>query len=191
MMLALLAAGQSRRFGVEDKLGAMLGDKKLGLHAAEAAANMPFSRKLVIAPPDHICAASWRDLGYELIDNPDAALGQSTSVRIAARHAVQTGASALCIMLADMPFVTDSHLGNLIARFKQAGEKGTVASSRSGQPMPPAIFPTGALDKLLKLQGDTGARMLLADALPVAGSDQLLMDIDTADDLAEANRLLR
>lgn len=191
MMLALLAAGQSHRFGDQDKLGALLGGKRLGLHGAAAAADMPFSHRLVIASPDHICAAGWRAMGYQPIANADAADGQSTSVRLAARQAVQAGASALCIMLADMPFVTSGHLGNLIERFDQAGETRTVASARSGQAMPPAIFPSGALDNLLKLRGDAGARMLLADALLVAGSDQLLMDIDTTDDLAEANRLFR
>lgn len=191
MMLALLAAGQSRRFGDQDKLGALLSGKMLGLHAAEAATDISFAQKLVIASPDHICAAGWRAMGYELIVNEDAAQGQSTSVRLAARQAVEAGASALCIMLADMPFVTSGHLGNLIERFEQAGETRAVASVRSGQAMPPAIFPSGALGGLLKLQGDAGARKLLADALLVTASDQLLMDIDTADDLAEARRSFR
>ncbi len=41
-MLALLAAGQSRRFGYSDKLSALLGDKMLGLHAAETGTAMSF-----------------------------------------------------------------------------------------------------------------------------------------------------
>ena len=57
--------------------------------------------------------------------------------------------------------------------------------------MPPAIFPSGALDSLLELQGDAGARKLLADALLVEGDDQFLIDIDTPADLAEANRIFR
>lgn len=183
-MLALLAAGQSRRFGDRDKLSAVLGDRMLGLHAAEVGAAMPFAHKLVIGSPAHHCAAQWRDLGYQVIANQDAALGQASSVRLAAAHAINSGASALCIMLADMPFITRDHIGRLIAAFEQSG--GTVASARHGQAMPPAIFAVDALPSLTALEGDAGARGLLADARLVAAADPILMDIDTGQDLAKA-----
>lgn len=186
-MLALLAAGQSRRFGDSDKLSALLGEKMLGLHAAETVANMPFARKLVIGSPKHDCAAQWSALGYRIIANEDAALGQATSVRLAAAHAIETGATALCIMLADMPFVTRDHVGRLIAAFEQSGSTRTVASARGGQPMPPAIFAADVLPSLITLEGDSGARRLLADARLIAGDDHLLIDIDTEEDLAQAN----
>ncbi|AMO73111.1 hypothetical protein AZE99_15740 [Sphingorhabdus sp. M41] len=190
-MLALLAAGQSRRFGEQDKLCALLGGRMLGLHAAETAAEMPFSQKLVISSPDHPCSAQWTALGFQVIANEDAAKGQATSVRLAATHAIEAGAKALCIMLADMPFVTPDHIGKLIEGFAQAGSTRTVASGRNGQTMPPAIFPSGSLERLIGLTGDSGARKLLGDALLTTGGDQLLMDIDTPEDLAEANRNFR
>lgn len=189
-MLAMLAAGQSRRFGDRDKLAALLGDKMLGLHAAGTGAGMPFSQKLVIGSPTHSCAAQWSDLGYRVITNGNAAQGQATSVRLAAAHAIDTGATALCIMLADMPFVTRDHIGKLIEAFEQSGRTSPIASSRGGQTMPPAIFPSAALTRLMELEGDAGARMLLTDAHLVAGHDQMLMDIDTEDDLSRANLML-
>ena len=184
-MLALLAAGQSRRFGDSDKLTASLSGRMLGVHAAAAAADMNFTRKLVIGSPQHGCAAQWTALGYQIIANEDAAQGQASSVRLAAAQAIESGASALCIMLADMPFVTRAHIGRLIAAFEQSG--GTVASTRAGQAMPPAIFSFASLARLMALDGDSGARGLLAEARMVAGDDQLLMDVDTAEDLARAN----
>ena len=184
-MLALLAAGQSRRFGDRDKLSALLGDRMLGLHAAETGSDIPFAEKLVIASPEHECAARWRELGYRVIANEDAAQGQASSVRLAAAHALRSGAGALCILLADMPFVTRDHLDRLIAAFAESG--GTVASVRDGQAMPPAIFPVGAFQSLIALAGDSGARKLLAEAMLVAGKDPVLVDIDTQADLAHAN----
>lgn len=186
-MLALLAAGQSRRFGDQDKLSALLGDKMLGLHAAETIADLPFAQKLVIGSLKHDCAEKWSELGYEVIANQDAALGQATSVRLAAARAIDTGATALCIMLADMPFVTRDHVGRLIAAFEQSGGTNIVASGRRGQAMPPAIFSFDSLEMLMTLEGDSGARMLLADAKLVAADDHVLMDIDTVEDLAQAN----
>jgi len=188
-MLALLAAGQSRRFGKADKLGALLGDRMLGLHAAATGAETGFSEKLVIASPDHPCAAQWSALGYRIIANEDAGQGQASSVRLAAAQAIETGARALCILLADMPFVTREHIDRLMAAFEQSG--GTVASARNGQAMPPAVFPAGRLAALLALDGDSGARTLLAEAGQVAGDDHLLMDVDTVADLARANEIYR
>jgi molybdenum cofactor cytidylyltransferase len=186
-MLALLAAGQSRRFGDQDKLTASLGRNMLGLHAAETGADAPFAHKLVIGSPEHRCAEHWRERGYKIIANEDAAQGQASSVRLAAAQAIETGATALCIMLADMPFVTPGHLDKLIAAFEQSGGTSTVASSHNGQAMPPAIFPSGALNRLMGLEGDAGARRLLTNAHLVAGDDHMLMDIDSEEDLARAN----
>ena len=188
-MLALLAAGQSSRFGEADKIAAVLGDRMLGLHAAETAAAMPFTGKLVIGSPEHDCTAQWRHLGYRIIANADAGRGQASSVRLAAAHAIDNGASALCILLADMPFVTREHLDRLLAAFEQSDD--TVASARNGQVMPPAIFPASRLSSLLALDGDAGARTLLAEARMVAGEDKLLMDVDTVEDLVGANRIYR
>lgn len=188
-MLALLAAGQSSRFGEADKIAAVLGDRMLGLYAAETAAAIPFACKLVIGSPEHDCAAQWRHLGYKIIANENAGRGQASSVRLAAAQAIEKGASALCILLADMPFVTREHLDRLIAAFEQSG--GTVASARNGHAMPPAVFPAGKLAALLALDGDSGARTLLAEAGQVAGDDPLLMDVDTVADLARANEIYR
>ena len=162
----------------------------LGLYAAETGARISFTRKLVISAPDHACAAHWRALGYRVIANEDAALGQAKSVRLAAAHATEAGASALCVMLADMPFVTVDHIGRLIANFQQSDGRRTVASVQDGQAMPPAIFPAAALPSLLALEGDRGARTLLADAEPVEAKDPVLIDIDTVEDLAQANEIL-
>jgi CTP:molybdopterin cytidylyltransferase MocA len=53
--------------------------------------------------------------------------------------------------------------------------------------MPPAIFPYSIFQSLTALEGDSGARGLLADAHLVASDYPVLMDIDSAEDLAQAN----
>lgn len=188
-MLALLAAGQSRRFGDQDKLSALLGGKKLGLYAAATWSKFPFTRKLVIASLDHDCTQDWGDMGYEVIANRQAERGQATSVRLAAEQAAEFGATSLYIALADMPFVSPDHIDRLIAEFENLGCQQIVASAKSGQAMPPAIFPEDRLQMLSALDGDTGARAMLSQAHLIAGDEQILLDIDTVDDLAKAEIL--
>lgn len=191
-MLALLAAGQSRRFGDKDKLTAMLHGRMLGLHAAETLASLPFDQHVIIASAqDHPCAAGWRELGYEIVINEQADEGQSTSVRLAAQHAQSSKATALCICLADMPYISAKHIQRLLHAFQKDGQQETVASNRNGTAMPPAIFPPGRFAALQNLQGDQGARKLLDAAHLLSASGDGLIDIDTPEILAMENRKKR
>ncbi|MEP2101441.1 MAG: nucleotidyltransferase family protein [Parasphingorhabdus sp.] len=189
IMLALLAAGQSRRFGDQDKLAALLHGKMLGLHAAETLSNLPVDHRIIIASdPDHPCAAGWEKMGYHIIVNEHAAEGQSTSVRCAANSAAASGASALLICLADMPYIAPQHLQNLCQTFKDGEQSKVVASSDGGKAMPPAIFPAGQITALKDLRGDQGARQLLQTAHLAAAPDGSLLDIDTPEILVAENR---
>ncbi len=192
IMLALLAAGQSRRFGHKDKLTALLHGKMIGLHAAETLATQPFEHHVIIASdPDHPCTADWKELGYEIVTNNHAIEGQSTSVRCAAQRAAACDASALLICLADMPYITQQHIQDLTLNFQDSGVKKIVASSDNSKAMPPAIFPSSKFEALSDLQGDQGARKLLQTAQLVTLNDDSLLDIDTPETLATENRKRR
>ena len=185
-MLALLAAGSSRRFGEQDKLGTDLRGKMLGLHAAEMLSSLSTRQRIVVASDrDHPCTQGWRALGFEIIVNNRADEGQSTSVQLAAKRALHMGASGLCICLADMPFVTAAHIQNLLDAFD--GKAQTVASSDNGIPMPPALFPASELGRLEALRGDQGARKLLDDAKLIHVNEPILTDIDTIEQLQRLN----
>lgn len=191
-MLALLAAGQSRRFGDEDKLAALLHDKMLGLYAADILTRLAFDdRVIIVSAPDHPCAPEWKEMGYDIIVNEHAAEGQSTSVRCAAEHAMACNASALYICLADMPYITRQHIQNLSQAFQDFGQEKVIASSDNGKAMPPAIFPSHQFAALQNLQGDQGARKLLQTAQLVPVNDGSLLDIDTPEILATENRKKR
>lgn len=185
-MVALLAAGQSRRFGDQDKLAAMLGGKPLGLHAANRFARSEFAQRIVISSASHSCAADWQALGYQLIANADAAQGIASSVRLAAERAQLLGAKGLCIALADMPLVSAGHITNLLTAFAAAGGTRIVASLRGEQSMPPAIFPPNHFPALNNLTGDSGAGALLSDAEYIAADAIMLHDVDSPQDLAFA-----
>ncbi len=188
-MLALLAAGQSRRFGDNDKLTALLRGKMLGLHAAATLARPPFDHRIVIASDEnHPCAADWSILGYDIIINERADQGQATSVQCAVEHALASGVTALCLCLADMPYITGRHIETLLQSFEVVDRNQIVASSYDGNAMPPAIFPADQFGAIQQLQGDQGARKLLRTAHLVPAEKDILLDIDTAEMLEIENR---
>ncbi len=188
-MLALLAAGQSRRFGDEDKLTALLHDRMLGFHAADTLTRLAFDHRIIITSDlDHPCATGWRQMGYEIIVNDQAAEGQATSVRCAAQLAAERRVGALYICLADMPYIKRQHIRNLSQAFENRDRKAIVGSGDDDKIMPPAIFPSSQFSALQNLRGDQGARKLLQTAHLVSAPEGSLLDIDTPEILAIENR---
>ncbi len=175
--VALLAAGSSRRFGEGDKLVAPFRGKRLGEHAANAIPKGRFEGAWIIAQQDdHPCEDEWRRLAFTPILNPQAKRGMGTSVALAAQLASEAGLDALLIALADMPLVPTAHFEALAAA---ATSRDSIAVSSNGVRMPPAIFGREHFAKLAALNGDRGARDILAQGEVIACPSGWLIDIDT------------
>ncbi|WP_248925146.1 nucleotidyltransferase family protein [Paenibacillus hamazuiensis] len=115
-----------------------------------------------------------------------AAEGMAYSIRAGVEVARERGVNAVLIMLADQPLVTAAWIDALIAAFAEDPGLDFVASSREGKPMPPVLFSARLLDELQRLEGDAGARRLLASpkyrgiCVPRSASD--FTDVDTPAD---------
>ena len=175
----LLAAGQSRRFGSDDKLLADLDGRPLVLHAAE---------RLVDLAPSHrvaVCSAAVGELleplGFEIILNTDANKGMSSSLALGIEAASGRDCDAVLVTLGDMPFVTVQHLQQLLARWNMPFAP-ALGSTRHGIAMPPALFARSKFALLTQSSGDRGARDLLATADLVEPPPEQLADVDTIDD---------
>lgn len=177
--VAILAAGESKRFG-SDKLMAVLKGRPLGLHISELLCAMPFGWHFAVCSKGAALLQHFSKSGFETIENASPEKGQSHSLHLAVKAASATEASALLVVLADMPFVTRGHIENLM----QAGG-GVIASTSGAFPMPPAIFPREFWPQLLETTGDAGARNLLRDATFVHAPPSELRDIDVVTDLQE------
>ncbi len=189
VLLALLAAGQSSRFGDADKLAAPLGVDRLGIVAARTLSGIGLDHRHVIAASsDHVCADQWRELGWTITVNDKAQAGMGTSVALAARLAQEAGAGGLLIALADMPFVTAAHCERLLERFREAGPDAILASSDGQRRSPPALFGSVHFAMLSKLSEDRGARTLLEQAETISAGPGVLDDIDRPDDLERYRR---
>lgn len=183
--VAVLAAGQSRRFGPDDKLTAMFRGQRLGELACHALAGLGAAHRWVIAArADHPCAQSWQGDDFTVVVNAQAAMGMGTSVALAATLALEAQADGLLIALADMPLVPADHYRALLARAAATGPATVVASVADGVRSPPAVFGRERLAVLAAITGDAGARGLLGQAELVACAPDQLLDVDDPQTLA-------
>ncbi len=188
LTVAVLAAGQSRRFGASDKLCATFQGKPLGLHVCEMLARARFAlrpqhRVVITSDESHPCADAWKEAGFSVVLNPSADEGMGTSVAAAARIARRAESDMLLIALADMPLVPVSHYAALVEAAALRGPAAIAASSDGQAKMPPAVFGRDHFDTLADLTGDTGARVLLADSDTIDCPSEWLADIDTQEAL--------
>ncbi len=184
-----MAAGQSRRFGGDDKLVQLLDGKPLAMHICDTLQPLGLAHSFVItSAADHPCVPGWRDRGFEIAVNQAAKDGLGSSVALAARLASERRFDALLICLADMPFVPADHLKRLIEAYGNAGDAAVIATRNGHSATPPAIFGSQNVPAMAKLSGQAGARKLLSHAATIPLAAALMMDIDTTDALEKANR---
>lgn len=177
----LLAAGLSRRFGTEDKLLAPYRGRPLAGHARDALADIGFGARLaVIRSGAPALAALFDAPRFAIVTNPDPDAGMASSIRLGVAAARARDVDALLICLADMPRIDGALLMSLCAAYDPVA--GLLAATDGNRRMPPAIIGRCHFDMLSQLQGDAGARTLLADAPSFAAAPAQLLDIDRPTD---------
>ncbi|MBC6402323.1 MAG: NTP transferase domain-containing protein [Hyphomonadaceae bacterium] len=181
--LVFLAGGLSRRFGRADKLLADFRDKPLMLHAVQTALICQFAMRFAVVPAGTGLRIKNLEQDFVPIENKDPGTGRGRSLSLGARACLDTGYTSACVMLADMPFVTHEHIGQLMAN---AAEHEITISRTGNQVLPPAVFCGRALRDLTTLAGDKGASALDFTRYCVKYVDMSkhqAVDIDTAEDL--------
>lgn len=159
----LLAAGASRRLGTPKQLIEVHGETLLnrtvrlareagarpvvavlGAHCAEIAATLPQDQAVVV-------------------ENDAWPSGMASSIRAGLRALeVHAGTAPGVLLLAcDQPRLTSAHLRRLLDAWRET-EGCIAASAYGGARGTPAIFPRALFPQLNALQGDKGARSILA-----------------------------
>jgi molybdenum cofactor cytidylyltransferase len=173
------AAGLARRFG-SDKLLARWHGRPLAAHIADTLAGMGLRRVAVCPRGNEARARLFADRGFEIVWNDDPAAGLGPSLALGAKRAIELGAGAMLVCLADMPGVTAEHLRRLIDALQRGS---AVATEANGVRTPPAMFSSERLPGLTRLRGDHGGRGLLGDATTIDAPAELVRDVDTISDL--------
>ncbi|MCR9134971.1 MAG: molybdopterin-binding/glycosyltransferase family 2 protein [Alphaproteobacteria bacterium] len=133
-------------------------------------------------------------LDVDVIDNPDFDEGMASSLR-AGVSAVKTAASGVLILLADMPLIDSGHLRKLLETFAETGGKCVVRAVSGDVRGNPVVLPRATFDAIATLQGDVGARQIIAESgLPVVDvdiGDAALLDVDTREAVLSAGGVLK
>ncbi len=187
----VLAAGSSSRMGGAQKLLLEFDGRPMVRHAIEAASEGGCHQTVVVYASKDVKDAL--DGAAELVYNPDAKSGMSTSLR-AGLNALRSDMEAALVMLGDQPLVGSRSVSTLLRSWRREGSRPAVAMA-GNEPTkwtPPVVLARELWPDLDALEGDSGARQLLdkhpelLDVVPAQGRSD---DIDTADDYAKIVRL--
>lgn len=181
----LLAAGESRRFGDENKLLLALDGVPVVRRAAETLVRSTLDEiTAVLGHEADEIRAVLEDLPLEFVVNPDYEDGQGTSVRAGLRAAVEV--DAVLIALGDMPYVSVSSVEALLDAYR-TGAGDALAAAYRGERGNPVLFDRAYFDRILDVTDDTGARNVLLTAdrsgLVETGDPGVTRDIDRPADL--------
>ena len=187
----VLAAGRSTRMGT-NKLIADVGGRPMVRRVAEAALESAAAPVLVVTghqEPDVRNALT--GLNVVFVHNPNYAQGLSTSLKAGVAAAPASVAGVL-VLLGDMPLIARGHLDQLIAAFRD-GAGVIIVPVHAGKRGNPVLWPRACFPAMLALEGDAGAKRLLAANAGCVrevdlGTDAIFLDVDTAEALAQLRR---
>ncbi|NEX45165.1 nucleotidyltransferase family protein [Pseudotabrizicola algicola] len=157
--ILILAAGGSTRMRGADKLTEPVAGQPLLRHLAgqALASGLPVTVALSPAHPRRIAAL--HGLPVTLRQVPDAAKGMAHSLRAGLAHLPPE--AAVLLLLADLPEITAQDLTLMAEAHRAAPGLILRATSQTGTPGHPVIFPAWVRPELMALSGDEGARAVL------------------------------
>lgn len=142
---------------------------------------------------DDEVAAALADLPVRIAPNPRAAAGQSTSLHTGIA-ALSPDVAAAIVLLGDQPFITTAIIEALVGAW-HAARAPIVAPVFAGTRGNPVLFERSVFTELLTIEGDQGARGVIAGNpsrvhYVYFDDDRPLLDIDTPEAYAYARALL-
>lgn len=179
LAVLILAAGTSSRLGQPKQLLRYKEESLLKI-AVKKALEISNEVFVVLGHEKELCQKEIEDFGVKILYNKDYKKGMGSSISLGINH-LQTFENTL-VMLCDQPFIPISHykaLNDYLINEKIS------ASFYNNSLSVPAIFPKKYYEKLLKLNGEKGAKSILEkeNCITVKLLNNLSIDIDTTDDI--------
>jgi molybdenum cofactor cytidylyltransferase len=183
------AAGGSRRLGQAKQLLPVAGEALVRRIVRIAASLGP--RQLVVVTGAHQAPVTKaiNDLPATIVHHAGWQSGMGSSIAAGAKWLDQD-LDGIMILLCDQWRVSPDDLERMVANWRQDVTRLSVARWRETFG-PPAIFPSNLLPRLCALEGDRGARSLIAEQGPACRFTDMPnaeFDLDTPDDLSALER---
>lgn len=181
----ILAAGQSRRMGRENKMTVKVSGKPMVRHVVEAAQAAGLDELIVVtghAPNEVHEVLEGCTVRY--VHNAEYEEGLSSSLRSGVRAAYENGCNGALVLLGDMPFITREMIEKLIAS-SEAEPTMIHLSTAQGKRGNPVLWPASYFDELTQIKGDVGARHIIGEnednVVEVELGEAAGIDLDTAE----------
>ena len=186
----VLAAGRSTRMGATNKLAARLGGKALIAHVAgAAAASKAVETVIVTGHQREIVEPLAAGEGVRFVHNPDYRDGLSTSLAVGIR-ALAVHCDAVIVLLGDMPAIDAAMIDRMIDAASGAPAGSIVVAAHGGKRGNPVLWPRRYFEELTRIEGDVGARQLIAahggSVVAVELGEAAAFDLDTPQALSDA-----
>jgi molybdenum cofactor cytidylyltransferase len=158
----ILAAGTSSRLG-EPKQLLELGGRPLPQHAVDAAVEAGLEEVIVVLghAADEVAAALRLPEGVRIVVNPDFESGQASSLRAGLRE-LSAECRAAVILLADQPGISYETVRGVADAYRE-GAGPVVQTTYGNRPSHPVLVDRQLWPQLEAVEGDVGARDLLAE----------------------------
>ncbi len=185
----MLAAGQSRRMGGDNKLLQQVDGRPLLLHALDAADGARAEPVVVVTGHQREAVeALLEERQVERVHNPAYADGLSTSLK-AGLAALPADVDGVVVLLGDMPGVSAATIDRLIAAFDPTGGAAICVPSWRGKRGNPVLLARRFFPEIQEIAGDVGAKPILAEypeqiRTVEMADDAVLTDLDTPEALA-------
>lgn len=161
----VLAAGAARRFGSPKQL-AELDGIPLVVHAVEAQLAVPALSEVLVITGSH-----GREVAHALAGLEDVRVlrcarweeGMAASLRTGIAAAREDRADLVLLTLADQPRITPQVIAMVMDHALDVTPPAPARATYGGVPGHPVALPAALFSKLMALEGDAGARELLAD----------------------------
>ena len=182
----VLAAGRSTRMRGRDKLLECVGGEPLLRRQARFATSVSDDVVVVVPASEPARELALEGLPVRVVRAATRPVEMSASIA-AGLATISDGCSGVLLLLADMPELEAADLGALLRRHGERAGAIIRAASADGTPGHPVLFPADLMPRLLRLDGDRGARGLLRDTgraveLVRLPGRRALVDLDTPED---------
>ena len=186
----ILAAGESRRMGKQNKLLLPVGGEALLVKLVKSVCASDVGQVLVVVGHEAgIIRRKLKELPLSFVYNPNFSEGMTTSIKFGVKE-VSPDSDGFLICLADMPFINTSEISKLIHAYVQNRIKEKrliVVPVFQGQRGNPVLFSSEFRNDILEYKKESGCRGVIMNYPESVkeiemDNDNMLLDVDTLED---------